>query len=205
MKIKTYRSLGFNVNISVPSTVEENDALAKRPDATLNDAVDNVVYRGGTGLPTFREELAFGIEAATGIKRLTEELKDKEGKTKTEEDGTPKFKYIESEGEYLDRVIATTGRTQESFQDIADAAAAKMKYDPSAPERTAAGPKNPPKAIFEQVDALIAAGQGEAVASSLATILGREVKGDRESLAKAIHEDQLNEIRKAKAKFSVAK
>jgi hypothetical protein len=207
MRDKVYRSLGFNVTVSVPSSVEENDSLAGKVGATLDDAVDNVVYRSGDGLPAFREALANGIEVATGIKRVSEPVMtkataDTPAQQKKDEQGELVFKYTESEADYIDRVLAQTGRSRESFIDQATAAQTSVKYDPKASERSAAGPKTPPKSVFETVDAIIAAGQHTAVAVSLTGLLGRQVEADRESLAKAIHEDQLNEMRKLKSKYA---
>lgn len=214
MQIRKYRSLGFTVEISTPSTVEENDQLAGKPGATLESGVDNVVYRGGTCLPLFRERLAEEIEKATGIKRnfevvMTREVKDAQGnitkasEPKKDADGNEVTRWTESEQEYLNRILAQTGRSLESFADQAAIAAKDMVYDPKAKERSEAGPKTPPKGVYEQVDALIAAGRATEIATALTTILGRQVEADRESLARAIHEDQLNEIRKAKSKFAV--
>jgi hypothetical protein len=222
MQTRKYRSLGFTVEIEVPSTVEENDQLAGRPNATLEDAVDNVVYRGALALPTFRRELAAGLEQTTGIKRKFEVVMTKavaasgtEGQPgyvpakpsvpKVDDEGNEVTKWTESEADYLDRVLAETGRTLESFADVAAAAATKMKYDPKVKEREEAGPKTPPKSVYAQVDALINAGAATQVAESLTAILGRQVATDRDSLARAIHEDALNEIRKVKNKFAVTK
>jgi hypothetical protein len=206
MRIKNYRSLGMLIPLTVPSTVEENDQLAnagetKRVNPTLEDAVDNVVYR--SSLADFRDLFCEAVEASTGIKRNTKTLTKEDGTAKKDKDGNDRTVYTESEAEFIDRVLATTGRTIESFEELKNTVVSKVKYDPTASERGEAGPKTPPKSVFEQVDALISAGQHTAVAESLKSILGREVADDRESLAKAIHEDQLNEIRKAKNKFAV--
>lgn len=208
MQDRKYRSLGFDVVISVPSTVEENDQLAGRANATLEDAVDNVVYRSRGGLPTFRELLAAGVEKETGIAReavavMTKGTETEPSKQKLDDEGNPLFKYTESESDYIDRVLAKTGRTRESFVNVAAEAAKSVKYDPKASERGEAGPKTPPKSVYEQVDAIIAAGSATSVAASLGTLLGRTVETDRDSLAKGIHEYQLNEMRKIKNTFAV--
>lgn len=205
MRIKNYRSLGMVVALQVPATVEENDQLAnagdvKRVNPTLEDAIDNVVYR--SALADFRSLFCEAVEASTGIKRKFKVLVDKDGNPKKDKDGNERTAYTESEAEYIDSVLAQTGRTIESFADVRDSVVAKLKYDPTASERGEAGPKTPPKGIYEQVDAMIAGGTHTAVASSLATILGRQVGEDRESLARAIHEDQLNEMRKIKGKWN---
>lgn len=207
MRIKTYRSLGMNVPLQVPSTVEENDQLAnagesKRINPTLEDAVDNVVYR--SSLADFRSLFCEAVEVHTGIKRHTKPVLDKKtNEPKKNEDGSEKFVYTESEAEYFDRVLAATSRSIESFEDLKNSVVAKVKYDPTASERGEAGPKTPPKSVYEQVDALINSGQATGVAASLTAILGRQVDADRESLARGIHEDQLNELRKVKNKWTV--
>lgn len=207
MRIKNYRSLGMVIPLQVPATVEENDQLAnagevKRVNPTLEDAIDNVVYR--SALADFRYQFCEEVEKTTGIKRKFKVLVDKDGNPRKDKDGNERTVFTESEGEYIDSVLAQTNRTIESFADVRDAVVAKLKYDPTATERGEAGPKTPPKGIYEQVDALIAGGSHTAVAASLATILGRQVGEDRESLARAIHEDQLNELRKLRAKWAPA-
>lgn len=208
MRIKNYRSLGMTIPLSVPSTVEENDQLAnagevKRLNPTLEDAVDNVVYR--SSLADFRSLFCEEVEKVTNIKRNTKPVLAKDGSVKKNEDGSEKFIYTESESEYFDRVLTSTGRAIESFADVRDSVVAKVKYDPTASERSEAGPKTPPKSVYETADTLIAQGAATAVAADLTAILGRTVEIDRESLARAIHEDQLIEMRKAKSKWTTAK
>ena len=205
-KQETYRSLGLNVKLTVPSSVEEYDLLAKKSGAALESAVANAVYRGKGGLADFRSDFADALESATGIKRTTEVVTDKEGKPKTDDEGNTVTRYLESEQDYFDRVIKETNRTVESFQDIADQVSAKLVLDPSVSERSAPEPKTPPKKVYSTVDSIIAAGDHvvKQVAEKLGHILGHHVEHDREGLARAIHEDNLNEARRQAAKWSPA-
>ena len=60
MKTALFKSLGLNVNLSVPSTVEEFDSLAKNSGTCLIEAIRNVVYRGQ--LADFRSILLHGCD-----------------------------------------------------------------------------------------------------------------------------------------------
>lgn len=142
MKTKTYNSLGLEVPFQVPESVEEFDANAKRAGACLDEAINNVIYRGslaefrdlflhgrpaGEGLPAFN-----GIDAITGIERKTKTVK--KGDKEAEE-------WDETEAEYFKRVCAQLGKEPKAFQDLANAAAALIAFDASARERKAPVPK----------------------------------------------------------------
>jgi hypothetical protein len=192
--------MGFNVKISVPSSVEEHDKLAGRPNATLEDAIDTNVYRGT--LADFRDGICEKLESTTGIKRKASPVLDKDNKPKTDDEGNPVEKWDETEQEYVRRVCVETNRAVESFQDVADEVSAGLVYDPTVKERQPAGPKTPPKSVYAIADKLVSDGKATHVAASLAKILGRHVDHDRDSLARAIHEDNLNERRKQLAKYT---
>lgn len=150
MKTQQFKTLGLPVNLSVPSTVEEFDANAKRTGACLEEATNNVIYRGSLAelrdlIIHGREEekdasgkvivTAFkGLEDITGISRKTKKVKS--GKEQKEVEV-----YDETEGEYIDRVVATKKVELSSFQSHFDAAAALVEFDASARERKPAGPK----------------------------------------------------------------
>lgn len=150
MKTQQFKTLGLQVNLSVPSTVEEFDANAKRAGACLEEATNNVIYRGSLAelrdlIIHGREEekdasgkvtqTAFkGLEDVTGIARKTKKVKS--GKEQKEVEV-----YDETEGEYIDRVVATKKVELSSFQSHFDAAAALVAFDASARERKPAGPK----------------------------------------------------------------
>jgi len=213
MRIKTYNSLGLKVPVSVFSSADEYNSAAKRPneDAVVEDANDNLVYRGP--LADFREEFCQEVEQATGIGRNKEPVLDKAGKQKVDDETKePLWEWTENESAYFRRVIAQTGRSVESFQEIADAVASTHENedgtsgyvaDPTVKEKKPAGPKTPSKTTYAVVDELIATGKATHTAADLAKLLGRHVDHDREALARAIHEYQLGEIKKIKAKFTL--
>lgn len=133
--IKVYPA-GFELNHSVPSSVEEYNSLAPaRNNPVLEDAILNIEYRGV--FPKFREGLCGVVEKETGIKR----------KTKTVGEGE-KAKQVpdESGGKYLARVQAELGLEDADFiakfQDAAQALIDGIKFDPSVAEREGGeGPK----------------------------------------------------------------
>jgi len=149
MKTQQFKTLGLNVNLSVPTTVEEFDANAKRAGACLEEATNNVIYRGS--LAELRDLIihgrdeekvdgkvtvtAFkGLEEVTGVSRKTKKVKS--GKEQKEVEV-----YDETEGEYLERLVATKKVELSTFQSHFDAAAALVAFDASARERKPAGPK----------------------------------------------------------------
>lgn len=171
MTSKQYKSLGLAVSLAVPATVEEFDLNANKGDATkaggacLSEAINNCVYRGS--LAIFRDVFLHGqvevkdettgevkqpairgVEEITGIERLTEAVM-KDGKPVTRE-GEPVLTFIESEGKYFSRVLASLVKdgkfTDEeaalaSFQSLADEVAKSIDFDASASERKSAGPR----------------------------------------------------------------
>lgn len=208
MRIKKYDSLGLSVPVSVFESREEYNSAAKRPneDAVVEDANDNLVYRGP--LADFREEFCLAVEKATGVERKRTPVMGKDNKPKTDGEGNELFDWDESEARYFNRVLAQTGRSVESFQDLADEVCSKHENedgstgfvaDPTQRERKPAGPKTPPKSVYALVDELIAKGHAPQTASGLSKLLGRHVDHDRESLARATHEYRLAEIRKINA------
>ena len=156
MKTREYKSLGLKVAFQVPENVQEFDTNAKKDGACLDEAINNVIYRGS--LAEFRDTFLHGrkaepaadgkpaiseikgVEGITGIERLTEPVKGKDGKPVVK-DGEPVTKYSESEGDYFERVLAQTNKKAEDFQSLADEVASSIAFDASASERKATGPK----------------------------------------------------------------
>lgn len=149
MKTQQFKTLGLLVKLFVPSTVEEFDANAKRAGACLEEATNNVIYRGSLAelrdlIIHGREEVkvdgkvtvtAFkGLEDITGIARKTKKVKS--GKEQKEVEV-----YDETEGEYIERVVAEKKVELTTFQSHFDAAASLVAFDASARERKPAGPK----------------------------------------------------------------
>ena len=157
MKKVKYSSLGLDIELSVPATVEEFDTNAKRQGACLEEAINNVVYRGS--LAEFRDIFLHGrkeeknaegkvvvtaikgIDDITGIPRKEIPVM-KDGK-QVVRDGSPVTIYDpeDSEAKYFKRVLAQLGKEASAFQDHANAVAAALTFDASATEKKPAGPK----------------------------------------------------------------
>lgn len=165
MKKVKYSSLGNEIELSVPSDVAEFDTNAKRVGACLDEATNNVVYRGmlanyryyflhgisQVDIDEDKESKIFvkgtkpvkGVEELTGIDRKTVPVLDKEGKPKTK-DGQPveTFDPNDSEARYFARVCAEKNVKPESFASTAKAVADALVFDAS---ETAREPKGPAK------------------------------------------------------------
>lgn len=198
-RTKTYRSLGVNVVVNVPDNPFD---LGTDNHKIFEAGIDNCIYRGSKGLALFRELFAEGVEKAVGLTADTQPKKNGKGEEVKDDEGNPVLEYVHDESERVERALAKSGRTIESFQDLANSLATQLACDPNQKERGPAAPKTPPKSVYTIVDNLISQGKHTQVAASLSTVLGRTVEAERESLARAIHEDQLNEIRRAKEKYS---
>lgn len=137
MKQVNIPSCGVQCRVSVPESVEEFDTLAKRTGACLDEAINNVIYRGV--LADFRDALVTAVIGKTGIARTSEP--EKNGKKK--EDGSPVMVFTESEGKYLDRAVSASGLSEADFQAIADEVCGSVDasgqpvitFDPSERER----------------------------------------------------------------------
>ena len=164
MKTAKYSSLGLDVNLSVPETVEEFDQNAGKPGACLSEATNNVVYRGS--LADFRYHFLHGVdqkeidadkdhkqfvegttpiqgvEALTKIERKTVPVLDKAGKPVVR-DGVEveTFDPEDSEAKYFKRVLAETKTEATAYQSVADAVAKALVFDASASERKSGLPK----------------------------------------------------------------
>lgn len=150
MQTTKYNSLGLDVNLSVPSSVEEFDLNAKKVGACLTEAINNCVYRGS--LATFRTVFLHGQEAnveeglteisgldtITGIERKTKESGKKDDK------GNPILTFDETEGDFFKRILAEKGVEASTFQHHADLVASSIVFDASAKERKAPAPKKLP-------------------------------------------------------------
>jgi len=170
MKTTTIQSLGLNLNISVPESVEEFDQNAKKAGACLNEAINNILYRGV--LADFRSLFCEKVEEAYGVERQTKDT----GRTKKVKDANGKeteesiFVYSESEAKFIDRVIASKGLTREALQPLADAVlSAKdengnliIAFDASATEKKVSGPKKLAQKYTDAAKTLLADGKAEA-------------------------------------------
>lgn len=130
-----FRSLGCDVSINVPQTVEDFDLNAKKAGACLAEAVNNVIYRGT--LNEFRDNFCEEVEKETGVERTASPTGKKNS------DGTDVLEYDLSEGKYIQHVRTTKGWADDNtvLQGIADKVAATLTFDASAPERKPSEPK----------------------------------------------------------------
>jgi hypothetical protein len=129
--------------LSVPSTVEEFDTLAKKQGACLEAATDYEVYHGTLG--EARNKFAELVEKKHNIKRrdIGTGVFEGEGEERKEVTKEEKFDV------YLERVAAELGLEGDTpFQHIADSMSAggenEVKFDPSVkPRQPGAGLKLP--------------------------------------------------------------
>lgn len=70
MKQVTKNCLGFSIPVFIYESVEEADRAAGRVGAVLDEANNNLYYRGAA--PEARNTVAEGVEAITGVVRATE-------------------------------------------------------------------------------------------------------------------------------------
>jgi hypothetical protein len=186
MKQELYDSLGFEVPVSVPSTVEEYNTLAGREGACLSDANDNTVYRGV--LNDFRDKLVTALEKETGLAIEREQKKNAKGEPQFDKDKNPILVITEAEGAYIKRLKAHLQLDDEAFvakfAPIAAQVATTLKFDPKAAERKA---KVPPKTYLEAADSIVAQGGSfEKAATKLGTELGETVPATRDGVAFAL-------------------
>jgi hypothetical protein len=198
MMTRKVSSLALTLNVECPATEAEFNANAKKADAMLEEATYNVLYR--SWLPEFREKFLEAVCKETGIERksTTKELKSKEadGSTKTTE------VWDETESVCFGRICATSGRTPESFQPLANDIAATIPFDASAPERKPAAPRKPRKDLLAFVEKAIADGNKAILVDKLSANLGRDLAEDitATDLALALGEDVQRIENEAKAK-----
>ena len=170
---RTVSSQGFELNYSVPESVEEYNGLApKRTNPVLEDAILSTWYRNGAN--KFRDALCEHLEKVTGVARLN---------SGTEDD--PKW---EQEGKYIKRVIAELAtqsgidpaskaakdafftRFQADAQSILDS----IKFDPSERESTGGGALVA-KMYVEWATKAVKAGNGAKLAAMLSKALNNPI------------------------------
>lgn len=196
MKTQIVSSMGLQVPIQVPESVEEFElnaggGVTPKVGSCLAEATLNIVYR--CSLAEFRSSFSDAIENETGIERKTEPT-GKKKKVKTVVDGVETeteediLRYAETESVYFNRVQAETKKKAEDFKDLANKIASEIKFDASATERVPTGPKKTPKVYLDAASTLIAANQASQVAANLSKILGVTIGADLESLGKGIQQ-----------------
>jgi hypothetical protein len=190
------KTLGFTINVNVPSSVEEYDTAAKSVGACLDSAIKNVLYRSvlATFRDTFTERLAkqTGIERETKVVR-TKTVKGENGAADSQEDV---LAWNETEGAYFARVVAALGQRDGSTEDaviaslvpLADEVAASLVFDPSERESVPSGPKKTAKVYTDAATQIVNAGKADVAAAKLGALLGRVVGTSIEDLANAIRD-----------------
>lgn len=200
---QTIKSLGLDVVVSVPSTPEEFASLG---GDVMKEAVNNVLYR--SYLAELRDRFCERVSAFTEIKRKT-----KQGAKK--KDGTfGQDVWDESEGRFLDRVLAETETEIDAYADLMKEAQAggytptgeiatieALVFDPKKSEPNS-GPKVPAKTYLNAAQQIIDAGNADKVAANLSKIVGREITADKESIAGGIRDAENLEKKQLANKYA---
>lgn len=201
---QTIKSLGLDVVVSVPATPEEFASLG---GDVMKEANNNVLYR--SFLAELRDRFTERLSAFTEIKRAT-----KPGNKKKDET-IGKDVWAESEGKFVDRVLAETETEIEAYKDLMEEAlkggytptgetapVSPLVFDPKAPDKSEGGPKTPAKTYLKAADEVIAAGNADKVAANLGKILNREVPATQEGIAGAIRDAENAEKKQLANKYA---
>lgn len=182
-------TMGYDVNVPVPDSIEEFNALAPdRTNPVLEDAIKYQVLHGTNS--TFRTNFVDALEKLYKVERINH--------------GTEEEPQWESDGKFFKRIAATSGKTIEEFrsetQALAQSTYDAIKLDPSVREKSTEGPAvgKRDKAL---ADELIKKGDSEVarVAGLLAKVLNREVGVDADALARAFADNRRRLARLAEA------
>jgi len=189
---------GLKATINVPETVEEYDQLAKKPGMCLEDATDNVIYRGV--LPQFWAALATALNAEYGIPFKMKDhptKKEADGKTAVQVRNMTKSDGGESNPQYVDRVAAEKEVEPTEFQSIVDRLCTdgwdedesevingqavvkkvrhKLEFDPSVQVRQVKVPTPGKQDMLDAAEFLKDEAVTQKVVGKLGKALGREV------------------------------
>lgn len=185
MQTATFKSLGLEVKIQVPSTADEFDALAKKTGACVMEAVRNVVYRGT--LAEVRSVLLHGREADVekniseikgmdklfNMERETKPALDKEGKEKKDSDGNPVTVYKQTEEEFFIKICSTHNISEADQQKLMDNVTSQITFDPSATERKPSLPPKLSNKILEAAKALLNGGKLDELNKRFHKVIGK--------------------------------
>lgn len=181
MKTQTYKSLGLSVNLSVPESVAEFDANAKRAGACLEEAINNCVYRGSLadfrysflhGLDEDKEKniaAVPGIEQTTKIERLTKPTGRKD------KDGADILVYNETEADYFARVCVEKKVEATAYQALADTIAKTITFDASARERKPSLPKKLAQKYKDTATAIMSGANFKRFTADVKKALGKDI------------------------------
>lgn len=182
MITKEVNSLQMAFTVSVPSSIEEYDRLAKQDGAALKSAVDNALYRGYFN--DFRPAFTAAVEKETGI--MQERNADND--------------VVEKEAPYMNRVVATLAKNENisdlnavraRFAPLAQQTADSIVFDPSAKERTGSGSNLVAKTYLKIANEAFEGGKLAALSAKLASLgFPSTISDDKDasilSVAKAI-------------------
>lgn len=200
MKQELFRTLGLNIMISVPESVEEFNKLAGNPDQCLNDAIKNVAYR--QAYPEFRKGLCEAVEKETGLAR----------KTKTVGEGESAKEVIsEKEAVYIARALSEVeGFTEEKLQAVANDVAKSITLDPTPTERKKKAPK---EIVNNAKGVLLAIENGQTTAANFVAAISEDLGVDfiktygevtEESIVNALLAIKAKEERDRQSKYVTA-
>ncbi len=170
------KSLGFTVPVLYYSSFEEADKVAGKAGAMLEEANNNLYYRGVA--EECRTHVAAAVEELTGVAReyrpVMKTTKDDKGvETKTEakdSDGNIITEPVLSDDDYVKAALAKSGKTVEQLnpavtkyiEDLKDEKTgqpAPIAVDISRTERKAPQPKKLPTKFLESATKAIASGK----------------------------------------------
>jgi hypothetical protein len=178
MKTIDQKTLGLTAKIEVPSTVAEFDKLAKRDGACLDEAVNNVVYRGV--LASLRDVFLHGQDEDKannqvkfdGVEQVSKLARKTKPTGRKDKDGADILAYGETEAEYFERVVAAKGPIT-AYQSLMDSAAKLVPFDPAERERKPAAPKKLAAKYLETAQAIMKGKHLDRFVKDVKTNLGK--------------------------------
>jgi len=198
MQDKTVNTLGINYVIQTPSSSEEYNGLAPaRENPVLEDAVDNVWYRGGAAKA--RDVLYDGILKAKGMTRPTQDG------TSKNEDGSFKQVNVPATRANINALL-DEDESLDAYTSILEEWGAGFKFDPSAAERSSGGGAiTITKAVKLAVAKLTEALGLDGAAAKLAEVSGEPVEATEDGLQAAFGKLDRKRIAARKAAEEAAK
>jgi hypothetical protein len=194
MKTQQFSSLKLTVNLSVPESVAEFDANAKRAGACLEEAINNCVYRGSLAdfryafLHGIEENKEAGIKAVKGLDVITGIERKTKPTGRKDKDGADIVVYAETEGDYFDRICAEKKVEPSSFQPVADEIAKLVVFDASARERKPAAPKKLAQKYKDTATAIMGGANFERFKKDVTKALSKNIvlTGDKDKDVEAV-------------------
>ena len=192
MNLVTKVCLGFSIPIGYYASLEEADAVASKPGAMLEEANNNLYYRGAAG--EARAIVAKAVEKLTSITRETKAVTKKvkkivDGKeTEVEEplirDGQPVTEFVLDDEDYVNLALGQwvkSGRTKDELNDgvLAAIRAANdgkgVSVDIKAKVRNTPTPKVLAQKFLDAAKASIANGKVMQFAKDYKKLLGKDL------------------------------